>query len=149
MEQIPNIEPAQIKLWRLLWVGPLTVALSVVAVIVIRTLAISILKPDAKFLPLTSQAPIGDTVFLGACAVLVFFAMGRYSLEPIREYRSLAWKALLVSFGPDIALAVLHWYDGGWPEALALMAMHVAVWAICVTILTTLAAPNGRVTSLP
>ncbi len=140
-------EPAQIKLGRLLWAGPLTVALSVVVVLLIRTLAVAILNPDAKFLPLTTETPISDTAILGACAVFVFFSMGRYSLEPIREYRSLAWKALLVSFGPDIALAILHWFGGGWPEALVLMAMHIAVWAICVTMLPAFVASNGRVTS--
>jgi len=69
--------------------------------------------------------------------------MGRYTLEPTREYRSLAWKVLLVSFVPDIALAMGHWFGGGWPEAVALMAMHIAVWAICVTILPGLVAPNS------
>jgi hypothetical protein len=68
--------------------------------------------------------------------------MARYSLEPIREYRRLALKVLLVSFGPDIALATLHWFGGGWPEALALMAMHIAVWGICVTLLPALVSPT-------
>jgi hypothetical protein len=27
----------------------------------------------------------------------------------------------------------------GWPEACALMTMHVVVWAICVTLLPSLA----------
>ncbi len=138
-------EPAQIHLGRFLWAGPLTVALSASAAFLIRTLAVAILHPDAKFLPLTKEIPIFDTVFFGACAVLVFFCMGRYSLEPIPEYRSLAWKALLVSFVPDIAVATLHWLGGGWPEAFALMAMHIAVWAICVTMLPACVAPNARV----
>jgi hypothetical protein len=141
-------EPAQIKLGRFLWAGPLTVAASVVAVLLIRTLAVAILHPDAKFLPLTIETPISDTVLLGTCAVFVLVSMGRYSLEPIREYRCLAWKALLVSFGPDIALAMEHWFGGGWSEALALMTMHIAVWAICVTMLPALVAPKGRVTKL-
>ncbi len=68
--------------------------------------------------------------------------MGRHSLEPISDYRSLAWKALLVSFGPDIAVAMSHWLGGGWPEAFALMAMHVAVCAICVTMLPALVVPE-------
>jgi hypothetical protein len=139
-------EQAQIKVGRLLWVGPLTVALSVVAVLLIRTLAVAILHPDARFLPLTIEPPVFDTAFWGACAVFAFFCMSRYSLEPIREYRSLAWKVLLVSFVPDIAVAMLHWLGGGWPEAFALMAMHIAVWAICVTMLPAFVAPNGRVT---
>jgi hypothetical protein len=65
-------------------------------------------------------------------------------LEPVREFRSLAWKILVVSFVPDIGLAMQHWFGGGWPEAVALMSMHIAVWAICVTILPTLAVSNKR-----
>ena len=136
-------EPAQIKLGRLLWAGPLTIVVSVMAVQLIRSVAVTILNPDEKFMPLTKGAPTFDTVLFCGCAVVTFFSMRRYSLEPIREYRSLAWKVLLVSFGPDIALATLHWFGGGWPEAVALMAMHIAVWAICVTILPGLVAPNS------
>lgn len=128
-------EPARIKMRPLFWAGPLTLVLSAVMVLLIRDFAVAILSPNPKFLPLAPQPPVFDTVFLGTCAVLVFLAMGRYSSDPIRAYRSLAWKLLLVSFAPDIALAMLHWFGGGWMEALALMAMHVAVWAVCVTIL--------------
>ncbi len=138
-------EPAPIQLRRFLWAGPLTVALSVVAVLLIRTLAVATLHPPAEFAPLTVQIPTFDAVFFGACAVFAFFSICRYGLDPIREYRSLAWKVLLVSFVPDIVLAVTHFAGGGWPEALALMAMHVAVWAICVTMLPPLVAPKGRV----
>jgi hypothetical protein len=138
-------EPGNIKLGRLFWGGPLTVVVSVVAVLLIRTLAVTILNPDEKFIPLTKQGvSTFDTVFFGGCAVIAFFSMARYSLEPIREYRSLAWKVLLFSFLPDIALATLHWFGGGWPEALALMAMHAAVWAICVMLLPALVTPNRR-----
>ena len=108
-----------------------------------RTLAVAILKPDANFPPLTIAAPTFDTVFFGACAVFAFFCMGRYSLDPVREYRSLAWKTLLVSFVPDIVVAMGHWLGGGWHEAIALMAMHVAVWGICVTLLPAIVTPNG------
>jgi hypothetical protein len=109
-------EPAQIKLGRFLWVGPLTIVVSVVAVLLVRTLAVTILNPDERFLPLTKGPPVFDTVFYGACAVFALFSMARYSLEPIREYRSLALTVLLVSFGPDIALATLHWYGVDGPR---------------------------------
>ena len=39
---------------------------------------------------------------------------------------------------------------GGWPEACALMAMHVAVWTICVTLLPWLAiAKHPGQTGIP
>jgi hypothetical protein len=69
-------EPAQMKLGRFLWAGPLTIVVSVVAVLVIRTLAVTILNPDEKFLPLTKGTPIFDTVLCGACAIFAFILYG-------------------------------------------------------------------------
>jgi hypothetical protein len=117
---------------------------SALAVFLIRTIAVAILEPAASFLPLSMETPLSDTVALSAAAVFVFLAKCRYALEPVREYRALALKALAISLLPDAALAMLHWFGGGWPEALALMAMHVAVWAICVTILPGLMATNSQ-----
>jgi hypothetical protein len=108
---------------------------SVAAVLFIRTIAVSILHPDAGFMPLTIGPPIFDTVIASAAAIFVFLKVTQYSLEPVRAYRTLAAKVLALSLIPDIALATLHWFGGGWPEAAALMAMHVVVWAICVTML--------------
>ena len=146
-------EPEQLKVKRLFWAGPLTVIASVVTVLFIRIIAVAILKPDPKFEPLTVGPPTFDTVVAATCAVLVFLATARYSLEPVRDYRALAAKVLVVSFVPDIALAVLHGFGGGWPEALALMVMHVAVWAICVTLLPALTmtgvGPDAATLSLP
>jgi len=130
--------PKQLKLKRLFWAGPLTVLASVVAVLLIRKIAVAILKPDARFQPLTVEAPVIDTVVAVTIAVFVFVRFAQDSLEPVRDYRALAAKVLVVSFVPDVALALLHGFGGGWPEALALMAMHVAVWAICVTVLPRL-----------
>jgi hypothetical protein len=146
-------EPEQLKVKHLFWAGPLTVIASVVTVLFIRIIAVAILKPDPKFEPLTVGPPTFDTVVAATCAVLVFLANARYSLEPVRDYRALAAKVLIVSFVPDIALAVLHGFGGGWPEALALMVMHVAVWAICVTLLPALTmtggGPDSATPSLP
>ena len=140
-------EPAQIRLDRLLWVGPLTIAVSVAAVLFIRVVAVAFLKPDSSFLPLTVETPVVDTVISSVCAVFVFRALGRYSLEPVREFHGLAWKILVVSFGPDILLATQHWFGGGWPESVALMFMHIAVWAICVTMLPAFAVSGKRLSN--
>lgn len=128
---------------RALWSGGLTLLISVIAVTCIRLIAVRVLNPDADFQPLTVSPPIVDTVLFGGAAVYVFFRMCLYSFDdPTARYRSLAWKVLIISFIPDIAVAVQHWYGGNWPEAIALMAMHVAVWALCVTMLP--AAARGR-----
>ena len=141
-------EPAEIKVERLLWGGPLTVALSVVAVVLIRTVGVAVLHPSAKFAPLTLQVSTFDAAFFGACAVFAFYSQCRYGLEPIPEYRSLAWKVLLVSFVPDIVLALSHLFGSGWPEAFVLMAMHIAVWTFWVSMLPIVVAPSGRGTKL-
>jgi hypothetical protein len=99
---------------------------------------VSILRPKEEFMPLTPGPPVFDTVVAVGVAIFVFARIWSDSLEPAREYRSLAAKVLIVSFAPDVALAVLHGFGGGWPEAFALMAMHIAVWAICVTMLPAL-----------
>jgi hypothetical protein len=86
-------------------------------------------------LSVDAGATIFDTVVFTSAAVLVFARFCRDNPDPIRDYRRLAFGILLISFVPDILLALTHGFGGGWPEALSLMSMHVAVWAICVTIL--------------
>ena len=38
-----------------------------------------------------------------------------------------------------VFVSISHIMGGGWPEGCALMAMHVVVWAVCVTLLPSLA----------
>jgi hypothetical protein len=134
-----------LELKRLVWAGPLTVLASCLAVLLIRAAVVAILKPQATFLPLTLRPPIIDTVWGAGAAVLVFRAICRD--EPVNRYRALALKALAVSLLPDVWLAFQHGFGGGWPEAFALATMHVAVWAICVTLLPLLVTTKaGKVT---
>lgn len=125
----------ELKVDRLRWAGPLTVLASVVAVAVIREMAVAEERPEPRYIPLLRPFPVFDTVVLGTAAVLVFARFCRDNANPITDYRRLAARILIVSFVPDILLAVTHAFGGGWPEALWLMAMHVAVWAICITLL--------------
>jgi len=99
-----------------------------------------------------------DTAVFVTLAVLVFRRMvsggdlprmliglaGRRFLtldDPIPAYRLLAARALLVSFIPDIAVALSP--RAKWPYAFALAAMHVAAWAVCVPMLTKLTAKDA------
>lgn len=128
---------------RVLWAGPLTLLISVIAVMCIRIIAVHTLSPDPDFQPLRMAPPILDTVLFGGAAIIVFFRMCFFSVDdPTARYRSLAWKVLVVSFVPDVLVAARHSWGGSWPEAAALMTMHVAVWALCVTMLPALA--RGR-----
>ena len=129
------IEAQELRVDRLRWAGPLTVLLSAGVVAVIREFAMTMVQPDSRYIPLLRPFPIFDTVVLGTAAVLVFARFCRDNADPIAEYRRLAGRILLISFVPDVLLAVTHAFGGGWPEALWLMAMHVTVWAICITVL--------------
>ena len=118
--------------------GALTVFASVVAVLIIRAIAVAILHPSPRFEPLTIGPPIMDTVIAATIAVLVFLKVAENSVRPVRTWRRIALVVLIVSLWPDVALAQAHSMGGGWPEAYALMAMHVAVCALCVTMLPAL-----------
>ena len=125
----------ELRVDRLRWAGPLTVLLSVGAVAVIREIAVAVLHPDDRYMPLLRPFPMFDTAVFGTAAVLVFVRFCRDNADPVADYRRLAFRILLISFVPDMLLAVTHAFGGGWPEAFVLMSMHVTVWAICVTLL--------------
>ncbi len=77
------------RLIRLLWAGPLIMLVSIAAVWLIRLAAVSILRPNEEFMPLTPGPPVFDTVVAVVAAIVVFARIWSDSLEPAREYRSL------------------------------------------------------------
>jgi hypothetical protein len=131
-------DKANIILGRVVWAGPLTVLASVAAVQCVRVIAVVLLHPARTFAPLLWPPPIIDTVILVTAAVIVFSAVASRSSSPIRTFRTIAAAVLLLSFVPDILLALWHSFGGSWPEAAALMAMHVVAWAVTVTMLMRL-----------
>ena len=138
---------------RVLWgAAALTIAVAVVAVLAVREVAVRVLHPDPTFTPLSLGSPIVATVVCTAMAVYVFVGMVSYP-NPIRTWRRVAAIALILSFVPNLLLAISHTMGGGWPEACALMTMHVVVWAICVTLLPSLAItkhpPKGQAQDRP
>ena len=85
------------------------------------------------------------TIAVLAIAVLAVRAVLSYP-NGVRLWRYVAAAALVLSFVPDVLLAGSHGMGGGWPEACALMVMHVVVWAVCVTLLPALAYTTRRST---
>jgi hypothetical protein len=132
----------RLALGRLFWVGPLTVLASVAAVLFVRVVAVAILDPPPEFTPLGWDSSIVLTIVFVTSAVLVFVVVARLASNPIRTYQIIAGVVLLFSFLPDISLARSQVSGANWPDALALMAMHVVAWAVCVTMLTKLVAAN-------
>jgi hypothetical protein len=136
-----------IQMSRLAWVGPLTIFASLGAVLLVRALAVRLLHPPRTFTPLLLPPPIIDTVLLVTAAVFVFTFVATTASNPVRMFRSIAGLVLLVSFVPDILLAIWHSFGGGWPEAIALMSMHVTAWAVTVTMLIGLTAVRSEASS--
>lgn len=131
---------------RMLWLAPLTIAASVAAVLTVREVAIRVVHPSPGFTPLTLGPPILDTI-LGCLGAILVFAMIVFYPESMRTYRRVAVGVLFLSFVPDVLLATSHDMGGGWPEAPFLMTMHLAVWAICVTLLPRLAMTSHSETA--
>jgi hypothetical protein len=125
-----------------LWgAAALTIAAAVGAVLSVREVAVRVLHPDPAFTPLSLGAPVVGTVGCTMMAIYVFVGMVSYP-NPVRTWRRVATVVLLLSFAPNVILAISHIMGEGWPEACALMTMHVVVWAICVTLLPSLAITN-------
>ena len=126
---------------RFLWVAALTITVSVLLVLAVRAAAIRILHPKPGFAPLALGPPILDTVVCVIVAIFVFLKVSTYP-DAVRKWRYLATAVLVISFVPDVLLARSHAFGGGWPEACALMIMHVVVWIVCISLLPGLAFTN-------
>jgi hypothetical protein len=121
---------------KLLWVGPLTVLLSLAAVFAVRVAAFATLDLNPEYPPLT---PLGLTMFttvLVAMAVLVFAVVIWKAKTPIRTYRLIAVVALVLSCIPDLFLPGQDFPGATWTAAIVLMVMHVAAWLPVQFVLT-------------
>jgi len=128
---------------RVLWGAvALTIAAAVVAVLAVREVAVRVLHPDPAFTPLDLGSPIVGTIGCTIMAVYVFVGFVSYP-NPVRTWRRVAAVVLSLSFVPCVLLAISHIMGG-------LMTMHVVVWAICVTLLPSLAiTKHPRKTQAP
>lgn len=147
VEQVTG-ESRSVNPRRMLWLAPLTIACSVAIVLTVREVAIRVVHPVSRFLPLTPGPEIIDTT-LGCVGAIFVFAMMVDSPDAVRRYHWVAVGVLVLSFIPDVLLATSHEMGGGWPEAVFLMIMHVAVWAICVTLLPSLSMTSDSESSKP
>jgi hypothetical protein len=116
----------------------LTTAASVAGVLAVREVAVRVIHPDPAFTPLSLGSPIVGTIACTLMAIYVFVGMASYP-NAVRTWRRVATVVMILSFAPCVLLAISHIMGGGWPEACVLMTMHVVVWAVCVTLLPSLA----------
>jgi hypothetical protein len=128
------ITSSSVNLRRLYWVGPATVAAAVLAVAIVQRVAVALLHPlpPAFKFPMLSAEPLIFTAVLVMAAVIVFAVVGDSASDPVRTFRRVALAVLAFSFAPNVVAAV-SWGEGSWRPAAALAMMHVAAWAVTVT----------------
>ncbi len=129
-----------VALRKLLWVGPLTVVLTIIANLVIRTIAVSFFGIPETFQYLQPSYIIGSTIVFVLLALLVFVLVNRFARHPIHFYRILAFVVLCVSFlSPVMALIGLIPAAGMNLSILwTMIVMHCVSAVIVVGLLTTL-----------
>ena len=130
----------KVHMVRLLWVGPLSVATAVLAVLAVQAVTVRALSPLPRFSQavLSSNEPAILTAILVSVGVGVFAICVGWITDPVRRYRRIALAALLVSLVPNIAAGFLMRPAVDWPSMVALMSMHVIAWAVTVSMLTRL-----------
>ncbi|SRR6266496_1722813 len=128
------------KLW---WVGPLTVLTAVIGVLIVRSIAMTILPPP--YGPGLEMIIISIvlTVTLCTAAVVVFALVARFAKKPARTYLVISSVFLVISFLPDVFVASAPFPGAGWPYAITLMIMHVVAGFITVYMLIKLTV-NGN-----
>ncbi len=129
-----------VALRRLIWVGPLTLVATVIANLIIRTLAISLFGVPETFQYLQPAYIIGSSIFFVLLALLAFVLVSRFAQRPIRFYRILACVALCISFLSPVTALVGLFPAPGMTLAIfwTMIAMHLVSATIVIGLLTTL-----------
>lgn len=121
--------------------GVLSVAGAIVAVLVVRWVAMALVDVPAEFLPLAGPSAAGFfTTALGIAAVVVYAVVRRFAKRPERTFRWISVGVLLVSFVPDLWLlseAGAAQFEGSTRAGVViLMVLHVVAAAVIVPGLT-------------
>jgi hypothetical protein len=134
---------SSIQLKKLWWVGPLTVLVAVIGVLIVRAIAMAILPPPYAPGLEVIMASISLTVVFCAAAVIVFALVARYANNPVRTYVIISSIFLVISFLPDLAVVSMPIPGAGWPYSITLMIMHVVAGFITVYMLIRLTKSNN------
>ena len=130
----------QVALRKLLWVGPLTIVLTIIANLILRTIAVSFFGIPETFQYLQASYIIGSTIVFVLLALLVFVLVNRFVRHPIEFYRVLAFVVLCISLlSPVMALIGLIPAAGmNLSIFWTMIVMHCVSAVIVVGLLTTL-----------
>ena len=133
-----------IALRKLVWIGPLAIVSTIIANLIVRTLAIAFFAVSGTFQYFQAAYIIGSSIIYLLLALIAFALVSRFARRPIRVYRALACTALLISFLiPALALSGLMPITGmTLPIFWTMIVMHIVSAVIVVTLLTTLTRTN-------
>jgi hypothetical protein len=126
---------------RLLVLGAVALAASIVANLGVRTIALAFIDVADDFQPLQPGPIIVVTTIGVVLAMLAFVIVSRVSRTPRHTYRLVALVALVVSLIPNIGLLISppdqEQFTGVTNSAVVvLMLLHVVTAAIVVAVLT-------------
>jgi len=130
----------QVALRKLIWVGPLTIVSTVIANLIIRSIAVSSFGVPETFQYVQAPYVIGSTILFVLVALLVFVLVNRFARRPIQFYRLLAFVVLCISFlSPVMALVGLFPAPGMTLSIFwTMIVMHIISAIIVVGLFTTL-----------
>ena len=129
-----------VALRKLLWVGPLTIVTTIIANLVLRTIAVTLFGISETFQYLQASYIISSSIVFVLLALLAFVLVSRFARRPIQFYRILALVVLCISFlSPVMALVGLFPARGmNLPIFWTMIMMHIVSAAIVVGLFTTL-----------
>jgi len=130
----------QVALRKLIWVGPLTIVSTVIANLIIRSIAVSSFGVPETFQYMEAPYVIGSTIVFVLVALLAFVLVNRFARRPIQFYRILAFVILCISFlSPVMALVGLFPAPGMTLSIFwTMIVMHIVSAIIVVGLFTTL-----------
>lgn len=125
---------------KLVWVGPLTIIVAVIANLMIRTIAVTFFGIPETFQYLQASYVIGSTIVFLLIALLAFVGVSHFARRPIRFYRILVLITLCVSLlSPVMALVGLFPAPGMSLSIFwTMIVMHIVSAVIVVGLLTTM-----------
>ena len=118
----------------------LTIVLTIIANLILRTIAVSFFGIPETFQYLQASYIIGSTIVFVLLALLVFVLVNRFARHPIEFYRVLAFVVLCISLlSPVMALIGLIPAAGiNLSIFWTMIVMHCVSAVIVVGLLTTL-----------
>ena len=132
----------RVAIRKLVWVGPLTIILAVVANLVLRSLAVSFFGVSSSFPYLQPPVIIITTVVFLLIALIAFVLTGRMSSHPVRSFWIVGGIALVASFLNPLLQLAGHWLPAtgmNLPIFWTMIVMHCLSALITIIMLTTLA----------